>query len=251
MGKISVVDSYLNDTGESTPDGYGKNVKFYPSGDDLFTASDPHNGLSVWDRKNMKVVYTYKRDEIRGHTYSEMGIIGANTYTGIKLYDLRCRHHIVFITISGCRICSWDGDYLHCAKDDRIYKYNYRNTQEYDVITAGGEVKALQSFGQFNMCIYEEKGENWLSLMKDNVYNKRCYGDKLVRISNEDDQFTVYVPYKNILKLFCNNKDWEIEIVGVGAIRDIIYDEETNTMYLITKSKVYTIEQDWSPSSTI
>lgn len=101
-----------------------KTVRFYYPDNHVFTTTDV-TGLRVWDSYKGKLAYSYEKEELAEHAYSDSGIVAAAGLYTINFYDLRSRYCIHTVSVSNVTQLEWVGLYLYAYSADKLIIYDY------------------------------------------------------------------------------------------------------------------------------
>lgn len=176
-----------------TPDVNKKFVKFYPPDCQVFTTTDD-SGLRVWNTEEMSLLYSYKKEQLCSHSYSNGCILASFDDFNLKFYDLRARFMINSKPFHAVRKIDWYGDFLLCLASNTLTLIDFRN-----VLLNVASIEDVQDFAACDeRFYYTAKDQTLVSCSKSE--------------DNQIKKLQKQVPYSRILST--NNKSTLVGLLG-------------------------------------
>lgn len=237
-------------------DHFKKDIKFYPIDDVCFTTADMFKGIRVWDRHRGKIVYSYKEDSIRMHTYNEEGCMAAVCEGGAKLYDLRIRYCIGILPLSMCWMAEWGTGKIYCVNDACIAEYDIRNTagmlsntrvkedSSKDGLRNIEGVLDFISIGAGEFCTVNRKDAMYLlklnGPMETDASRRKCIGSRMVKIDDSKDDFVIGILDGNKMGFYEYKDTWLCKFDEFKNVEWVWFGK--NNSYMFVDRKLYFME---------
>ncbi|KAG5860551.1 hypothetical protein KMI_01g01920 [Encephalitozoon hellem] len=250
MGAVHIVAPVMS---VLSVDHFKKDIKFYPIDDVCFTTADMFKGIRVWDRCLGEVVYSYKEDSIRMHTYSKNGCLAAVGEGCVKLYDLRVRYNIDAVPLKMCRKAEWGNDRIYCINDECVVEYDTRNTSSMvceEKSEAQMKKKGIEGILDFASV---SRGEFCTVRRGDTVYLMRLsgldvmegtrrtsIGGKMIKVKDSPDDFVIGTVDGNGIGFYEYKDTWTHEFEEFTSV-DWMWFGKSKT-YIFADRKAYFME---------
>lgn len=161
-----------------------KYIKFYPPDCSVFTTTDT-SGLRIWDSEKMDVVYSYKKEDLNDHSYSNSCIVASYDDFNLKFYDLRSRFMINSKVLPKISKIDWHDDLVICISEDKLKILDFKNMMNNlfsiddvkDTVSCESVFYYLTNSNELNACNIQEN-KQITKIKKHSNYNKIQSADK-------------------------------------------------------------------------
>ncbi|KAL7347092.1 hypothetical protein P7C65_08s3g13190 [Encephalitozoon intestinalis] len=237
-------------------DHFKKDVNFYPIDDLCFTTTDMFKGIRVWDRCRGDIVYSYKEDSIKMHTYSRTGCLAAVGEGCVKLYDLRVRYNIDAVPLKMCKKAEWGNDRIYCINDECVVEYDTRNMSS---MVCGEKNEAylkkkniegildLISISKGEFCTVKRDGVPYLMRLSgvDVMEGTRraSIGWKMIKVKDTSDDFVIGMVSENTVGFYGYKDTWTHEFDGISHVDWMCFSKRK--IYMFADKKIYLIEREY------
>ncbi|CAD26430.1 WD repeat containing protein [Encephalitozoon cuniculi GB-M1] len=250
MGAVHMVAPCMNTV---SVDHFKKDIKFYPTDDLCFTTTDMFRGIRVWDRSRGDVVYSYKEDSIKMHTYNKMGCLAAVGEGCVKLYDLRVRYNIDAVPLKMCRKAEWGDNRVYCINDECVAEYDTRNMssmaceEKSEVQLKKKDIGGILDFASISrgeFCTVKRGGTTYLVRMDGlevmEGTRRTSVGDRMIKIKDASDDFVIGALGGSTVGFYEYKDTWTYELDGFGHVDWMCFGR--NGVYVFAGRKTYFIE---------
>lgn len=224
-------------------DSYKKFIKFYPPDIQVFTTTGSA-GLKVWETEKEKILYSYPRENLFDHSYSDYCILASFDEFNIKFYDLRTRYLFNSLQHPNIKKLDWSGQYLYILDEEQLKIIDYRLN--------GRKIHSVDKVLDFCICngncyylINKSKKDSEFKEM-----NELKIDDNNVEVTRKD------VTYKTIQSVFDKTKivgilndgfklesQNEIETFHLNGINPIRIHMGEDLGYIFTSTNLYMIKK--------
>lgn len=163
-----------------------KHVKFYPPDCCVFTSTETY-GLSIWDANVGNVIYSYKKEHLYDHAYSQYCILASFDEHNLKFYDLRSRYMINSKTLRHTVKLAWNGNQIAALSQNTIFVSDFRNLNN-----TVFKIENVHDFAVCNDTFYYISKEEKCNVLYSCKIEDDGKGEKLHKV----------VPYDNIRSAF-------------------------------------------------
>lgn len=206
-------------------------VCYYPVGNRLVTISN-NEGIGIWDIYSLNQIYHYK-DEVYDHTFTNKNTIIANTYSGIKMFDLRCRTNVGYLPMRNVKGFDVYNDSFCIYTETQIMKGNIKR-MVIDSKTNVNDVRSIKFLDEANYFYVYERGKKYYLCTNEHEYDKEVDNYKLAKVGKYvglyGDKEITYFSIDNIYKQ-------EIDM----KIDKMIYKEDNDMLYVTTDKTIITL----------
>jgi hypothetical protein len=223
-----------------------KDVKFYPMDDLCFTTTDRNRGIRVWDRAREEVVFKYKEEPIRMHTYDREGCMAAVADGCIKFYDLRVRYHVGAAALRMCRMAEWSrSGSIYVLSDEQIVELDTRKigaiVGRRRELKVGERVLSLASLGDGLFCTVKRgDGHALLKLCDEASVERPCSGHEIIKVRDGGDDFVFCIATRNIVTFYEYRDTWSSVFHDCASIQSVCFGEHNS--YLFADGKLFCME---------
>ncbi|KAM0681657.1 hypothetical protein GINT2_000210 [Glugoides intestinalis] len=219
-----------------TPDANKKFVKFYPPDCEVFTTTDD-NGLKVWNTQEMSLLYSYNKEQLYSHSYSNKCIIASFDDFNVKFYDLRARFMINSKPFHTVRKLDWYGDVLLCLASNTLTLIDFRNFLH--------NIASIEGVQDFAVCdgrfYYTARDKTLVScnMNKDNKIQKLQKQVPYDRILSTNNKNTLVGLLENCIRVenFDNYHD-----ISLGKIEPQAVHISNKKAIVVTRSALYKVD---------